>query len=79
VIGGDLLAVPERYPAGRRGLRILDPGLLAAAAESGRPVHVWTVNDAERMRELVRLGAGGIVTDRPALLRDVLVELGAWG
>jgi glycerophosphoryl diester phosphodiesterase len=30
------------------------------------------------MRELLDLGVHGIVTDRPDLLRDVLVERGAW-
>jgi len=42
-------------------------------------VHVWTVNEPQRMRELVALGVDGIITDRPSVLRDVLVDLERWG
>jgi glycerophosphoryl diester phosphodiesterase len=46
--------------------------LIAAAHKYGLLVSVWTVNDADRMAELIELGADGIVTDRPDLLRQVL-------
>lgn len=36
----------------------------------------WTVNDREDMDKLIELGVDGIITDRPDLLRDVLVEKG---
>jgi len=78
-IGGDVLAIPERYPLGWPQLQVLDARLLEMAAETGRALHVWTVNDAQRMRELVQLGVDGIITDRPSVLRDVLVELERWG
>jgi glycerophosphoryl diester phosphodiesterase len=78
-IGGDVLAIPERYPLERPRLRVLDVRLLAMAAETGRAVHVWTVNEPQRMRELVALGVDGIITDRPSVLRDVLVDLERWG
>jgi glycerophosphoryl diester phosphodiesterase len=41
-------------------------------------VHVWTVNRAGEMRELLDLGVDGLVTDRPDLLRTVLAERGQW-
>ena len=34
-------------------------------------VIVWTINDPERLRELVALGVDGIVTDDPATLRTI--------
>ena len=37
---------------------------------------VYTVNDEERMRELVELGVGGIFTDRPDRLRAVVRRAG---
>lgn len=35
-------------------------------------VIVWTINDGERLRELVDLGVDGILTDDPALLRTIV-------
>jgi glycerophosphoryl diester phosphodiesterase len=53
-------------------VRLIDRELLAAARQIGRWVNVWTVDDAPTMRALVALGVGGIMTDRPDLLRSIL-------
>lgn len=47
-----------------------------AARDAGRigQVIVWTVNDAERLRELVSFCVDGILTDDPALLRRIVSE-----
>ena len=42
---------------------------LARARAAKLAVVPWTVNDATRMRELLRLGVDGLITDRPDLLR----------
>lgn len=55
----DALQIPER----RGPLRVLTRRLIRWAHEHGVEVHVWTVNDPTRMRELVALGVDGIVTD----------------
>ncbi len=47
-------------------------GLIAACHAQGVEVHVWTVNDPRRMRELVALGADGIITDRCDLAATAL-------
>jgi len=78
VLAAGCVAVPERYPDGRRGLRIADGRFLGVAAEAGIAVHVWTVNDPERMRALVDAGAAGIVTDELAQLRRTLEDAGRW-
>jgi glycerophosphoryl diester phosphodiesterase len=36
----------------------------------------WTVNDTEEMKQLIALDVDGIITDRPDLLEQVLLELG---
>jgi glycerophosphoryl diester phosphodiesterase len=36
----------------------------------------WTVNDVEQMKQLIALDVDGIITDRPDLLEQVLLELG---
>jgi glycerophosphoryl diester phosphodiesterase len=51
-------------------VRLVDPGFLQACAERGKWVNVWTVDDPAEMDQLLREGVGGIMTDRPDLLRQ---------
>jgi glycerophosphoryl diester phosphodiesterase len=37
-------------------------------------VNTWTVNDAERARELRDLGVGVIISDKPDVILDALAE-----
>ena len=39
-------------------------------------VEPWTVNDPEWMKQYIKWGVDGIITDRPDLMIDVLKELG---
>jgi glycerophosphoryl diester phosphodiesterase len=45
--------------------------LLAACREVGIELIAWTVDDAERMRELAELGVDGICTNDPRLFADL--------
>ncbi|HMS80266.1 MAG TPA: glycerophosphodiester phosphodiesterase family protein, partial [Burkholderiaceae bacterium] len=54
----------------------LDADALARAKGLGLAVVPWTVNDPGTMRRLIDLGVDGLITDRPDLLRGVLVERG---
>ena len=71
---GVALQIPEVHD----GLRILTPALLRHAHALDKDVHVWTVDDAADMHRLLDLGVDGIVSDRPDVLRDVLIERGEW-
>jgi glycerophosphoryl diester phosphodiesterase len=78
---GRWLPVPAQLaqvPRTRGPLTVVDPAFLAEAHQLGMEVHVWTVNDPREMRELLEMGADGLVTDRPDLLREVLAERGQW-
>ncbi len=71
--------VDERYlvielPLEYQGVRLIDAQLLDTAERIGRWVNVWTVDDPGEMRQLIREGVGGIMTDRPDLLRQALRE-----
>ena len=66
--------VPERI-AGRQ---VVTARTVAVAHRMGRQVHVWTVDDPARMRELLDAGVDGLLTDRPELLREVLIARGSW-
>lgn len=52
--------------------------LVQAARDIGVRTVVWTVDDPAHMRRLLDAGVDGIITDRPDLLRDALIERGQW-
>ena len=41
-------------------------------------MHVWTIDEPAEMHRLLDLGVDGLMTDRPAVLKDVFVERGLW-
>lgn len=49
-----------------------------AAHARGVQVHAWTIDERSEMERLLDLGVDGIITDRPSLLRDVMVSRGVW-
>jgi glycerophosphoryl diester phosphodiesterase len=51
---------------------LIDAALVAAEHQAGRVINTWTVNDAQRARELRRLGVDGIITDTPDLILSAL-------
>lgn len=52
--------------------------LVRMAADLDVRVLVWTVNEPALMHRLLDLGVDGVITDRPDLLREVLVQRGQW-
>jgi hypothetical protein len=71
---GRMAQVPLTYGS----LTIVDSSFVRTAHRMGVEVHVWTIDDPETMRGLLDLGVDGIVTDRPDLLRAVLIERDVW-
>jgi glycerophosphoryl diester phosphodiesterase len=59
-------AAPALQIPDRLGQTVLaTPELAATARRRNLKLHVWTVNDERRMRELIEIGVDGIITDRP--------------
>jgi glycerophosphoryl diester phosphodiesterase len=73
-VRGDLAQLPVRVGS----LTMIDPALIEAAHGIGVEVHAWTVDRTSEMHRLLDLGVDGLMTDRPDLLRDVLVTRGTW-
>lgn len=69
-----VVQVPRRYGP----VPLVTRRFLRAAGRAGIAVHVWTIDDRAEMEALVDLGVGGIMTDRPELLRDVMAGRGLW-
>lgn len=81
LVGANVLAPGYSVPHGQTPA---DPGFALVADRAfvdrahalGLKVIPWTINDAATMRAQIATGADGIITDYPATLRGVLVELG---
>jgi len=67
-----------QVPVRSRGVRIVDRRFVEHAHRMALQVHVWTIDDPDEMHDLLDLGVDGLMTDRPAVLRDVLVERDQW-
>lgn len=75
---GRFTARAAQVPLRHRGVPVVTPAFIRRAHRHDLEVHVWTIDDAALMRQLIRLGVDGLMTDRPDLLRAVLQELGQW-
>jgi glycerophosphoryl diester phosphodiesterase len=59
-------------------MSVVDRRFLDAAHRRSLPVHVWTVDEPAEIERLLDLGVDGIMTDRPAVLKEVLQRRGQW-
>jgi glycerophosphoryl diester phosphodiesterase len=71
---GTVASVPVTY----RGIRVLTPRFIARAHRRGIGVYAWTIDAREEMEMLFDLGVDGIVSDRPDVLRELLIDRGQW-
>ena len=67
-----------QVPVRQGPVLILDRRFVDGAHRLGLPVHVWTIDDPSDMESLLDLGVDGIMTDRPSVLKEVLVRRGVW-
>ena len=71
-------AVAAQVPVRHGRVPIVDRRFVARAHRLGLQVHVWTIDDPAEMTRLLELGVDGLMTDRPAVLREVYAARGAW-
>lgn len=76
--GGQPQPAVLQLPLTLHGVRVTTPKVIRNAHAAGLPVHVWTVNDLAGIRHALDIGADGIMTDQPMLLRDELTRRGLW-
>ena len=75
---GDLPSPCAQVPTSYGDTEIVTQAFLDEAHRRGMQVHVWTIDDEAEMVRLLDHGVDGLMTDRPAVLRDVLESRGAW-
>lgn len=56
---------------------VVDAEFMTASARAGLAVLPWTVNSADRVRELLTLGASGVTTDHPGMVRCLVASTAA--
>lgn len=59
-------------------LPLAHPWLVGRLHRMGLQVHIWTINTAEEMGELLDAGVDAIMTDKVSILRDVLQARDEW-
>lgn len=72
--GVDCAQVPVR----KGPVRIVTQRFIERCHRRGVQVHVWTIDDADEMHRLLDLGVDGLMTDRPVVLKDTIIERGGW-
>ena len=71
-------AVAAQVPESQSGIQVVDRRFLRTAHALGLQVHVWTINEPDRMHRLLDLGVDGIMTDHIDTLRKVMEDRGVW-
>ncbi|PHS18697.1 MAG: hypothetical protein COA78_01555 [Blastopirellula sp.] len=72
VAAGNLSAIQADFLA--VNANFADQAFIEHAQRLGKEVHVWTVNDAATMSQMISRGVDNIITDKPALARSVLKQ-----
>ncbi|MBY8974631.1 glycerophosphodiester phosphodiesterase [Rhodobacteraceae bacterium NNCM2] len=69
---GDLTRLEGEFIAVNTGM--VSARLIRATHKAGKQIYVWTVNDPLQMSRLISMGVDGLITDEPALAREVLAH-----
>ena len=67
IYNASYLQIPKSY----LGYSLISKKLLAYCKKNGIKVHVWTINEGNEMKKLIRIGVDGIMTDKCRTLLDV--------
>ena len=70
--------VAVQVPPSSGPVRVVSAGFIRYAHKLGLRVHVWTIDEPDRIRYFLDLGVDGIMTDHIEVLRDVYLSRGLW-
>ncbi len=63
-----------QVPTGQGNIDLTTDRFVRTVQSHNIALHYWTINDEETMRKLIEIGADGIITDRPTLMRSLIEE-----
>lgn len=67
-----------QVPVSFKGITIVSKKFINFVHEKNMKIHVWTVDSADTMQDLIDLGVDGIMTDRPSILKEILIKNNLW-
>ena len=76
--GGPWVEGAAQVPSHQSGLPLVTRSFVNGAHRMGVHIHVWTIDDPAEMHRLLDLGVDGIMTDRPHVLKELLIERKQW-
>jgi glycerophosphoryl diester phosphodiesterase len=65
-----------QIPLKQWGVPVLTKKFIEIAKKQNKLVHVWTIDDKDKMFELIEFGVDGLMTDKPSVLKEAMVEKG---
>jgi glycerophosphoryl diester phosphodiesterase len=75
-LGLDHLYNPLGYsiqvPLSYYGFKVVTPRFIQSARQLNLKVDVWTINDRDKMQQLLIMGVDGVITDRPDILKSLV-------
>ncbi|MDR0960386.1 MAG: glycerophosphodiester phosphodiesterase [Propionibacteriaceae bacterium] len=75
---GAAVQAPVSQKIGPITIPLITRHAIDAVHQANKQVHVWTIDDPEEMTRLIDLGVDGLISDRPDVLKEVLVNRGLW-
>lgn len=67
-----------QIPVVQFGVTLGNKSFVDTCHANGLQVHIWTIDDPDEMNRLLDMGVDGLMTDKPALLKQVLEARGLW-
>lgn len=65
-----------QIPVKQWGVPVLTKRFMNIAQQQNKFVHVWTIDDKDQMFELIEFGVDGLMTDKPSILKEAMMEKG---
>jgi glycerophosphoryl diester phosphodiesterase len=67
----DVYCIPEESS----GIKVLTPALLEEINKRHKKAYIWTINEMDDMKRLIKEKVDGIITDRPKALSTLLIPI----